>query len=49
MMNAMAVALALPLNVVQEWGYKPQRMGNRDELDERIGHLASTLNKSQQG
>ena len=44
MMNAIAVALDLPLNVVQEWaGYKPQRMGNRDELDERIGHLANTL------
>ena len=44
MMNAIAVALGLPINVVQEWaGYEPQRMGNRDELDERIGHLASTL------
>ncbi|MHB8778061.1 MAG: hypothetical protein ACYC6R_09915 [Anaerolineales bacterium] len=44
MMNAIAAALDLPLNVVQEWaGYKPQRRADRDELDERIDHLASRL------
>jgi len=44
MMNAIAVALDFPVSIVQEWaGYKPQRRADRDELDERIDHLASRL------
>jgi hypothetical protein len=44
MMNAIAVALDFPVSIVQEWaGYKPQRLVERDELDERIDYLASGL------
>ena len=44
MMNAIAAALDFPVNIVQEWaGYKPQRRVDRDELDERIDHLAGRL------